>query len=79
MTGFMGPSGAGKTTLLNCLNGNVRDSGLTRDSEIYLNKFERQAPKIGFIEQHVNETIIGRLTVREILRHAFLFKNYYCY
>ncbi|OTF80231.1 hypothetical protein BLA29_005382, partial [Euroglyphus maynei] len=75
LTGFMGPSGAGKTTLLNCLNGNVRDSGLTRDSEIYLNKFERQAPKIGFIEQHVNETIIGRLTVREILRHAFLFKN----
>ncbi|KAH9527945.1 Cytoplasmic dynein 1 light intermediate chain 1, variant 2 [Dermatophagoides farinae] len=75
LTGFMGPSGAGKTTLLNCLNGNVRDSGLTRDSEIYLNKFERQSPRIGFIEQHVNETIIGRLTVREILRHAFLFKN----
>ncbi|KPM08599.1 ABC transporter sub-family G-like protein 16 [Sarcoptes scabiei] len=74
LNAFLGPSGAGKTTLLNCLNGNCC-SELTRDSEIYANKHERQSPKIGFIEQHVNKTIIGSLTIQEILRCAFLFKN----
>lgn len=76
MTGFMGPSGAGKTTLLNCLNGNIQR--LCSGSEIYVNRVERKIPVCGFIEQHVHETIIGRLTVREILRFAFRFKNSNC-
>nr|XP_046914359.1 ABC transporter G family member 30-like [Dermatophagoides farinae] len=75
MNAFLGPSGAGKTTMLNCLNGTLR-SGITSDSEIYLNREERnQTPVIRFVEQHVHETIIARMTVREILHYAFRFKN----
>ncbi|XP_075585835.1 uncharacterized protein LOC124495078 isoform X2 [Dermatophagoides farinae] len=75
MNAFLGPSGAGKTTMLNCLNGTLR-SGITSDSEIYLNRAERnQTPIIRFVEQHVHETIIARMTVREILHYAFRFKN----
>ena len=75
MNAFLGPSGAGKTTMLNCLNGTLRN-GITSDSEIYLNQAEpTQTPIIRFVEQHIHETIIARMTVREILHYAFRFKN----
>lgn len=77
LNGFLGPSGAGKTTLLNCLNGTLR-SGLSNDSELYLNRYYSNIgykPIIRFIEQHVHETIIGIMTVGEILYYAFRFKN----
>lgn len=74
LNGILGPSGAGKTTLINCLSGNST-ANLLQDSEIFMNRNERYLPRISFIEQHVNETIIGRLTVKEILQCAFLFKN----
>ncbi|KAH7643971.1 abc transporter-like protein 17 [Dermatophagoides farinae] len=74
LNGFLGPSGAGKTTLLNCLNGTLR-SGITLDSEIYLNRKEQQTPVIRMIEQHVHETILGQLTIRQVLYYAFRFKN----
>ncbi|XP_046913707.2 uncharacterized protein LOC124494563 [Dermatophagoides farinae] len=75
MNAFLGPSGAGKTTMLNCLNGTLH-SGITSDSEIFLNRAERnQTPIIRFVEQHFHETIIARMSVREILHYAFRFKN----
>lgn len=74
LNGFLGPSGAGKTTLLNCLNGQLR-TGLSSDTEIYINKNEKERPSIRFVEQHVHETIIGEMTVRQILNYAFRFKN----
>ncbi|OTF76883.1 hypothetical protein BLA29_011077, partial [Euroglyphus maynei] len=75
LNGFLGPSGAGKTTLLNCLNGTIR-SGITTDSGIYLNQNETsKTPVIRMIDQHVHETIIGKMTIRQVLYYAFMFKN----
>ncbi|OTF84021.1 hypothetical protein BLA29_003477, partial [Euroglyphus maynei] len=74
LNGFLGPSGAGKTTLLNCLNGTLR-SGITSNSEIYLNPKEQQAPVIRMIEQNIHETILSQMTIRQVLYYAFRFKN----
>ncbi|XP_046920577.2 uncharacterized protein LOC124500536 [Dermatophagoides farinae] len=75
LNGFLGPSGAGKSTLLNCLNGTLR-SGLSINTELYLNRqYVNERPIIRFVEQHVHETIIGIMTVGEILRYAFRLKN----
>ncbi|XP_046916781.2 uncharacterized protein LOC124497203 [Dermatophagoides farinae] len=76
LNGFLGPSGAGKSTLLNCLNGTYR-SGLSADSEIYINRQENDKPRIRYIQQHVHETIIGSMTVRQVLYYAFRFNNSY--
>ncbi|XP_046916133.2 uncharacterized protein LOC124496639 isoform X1 [Dermatophagoides farinae] len=76
LNGFLGPSGAGKTTLLNCLNGKYQ-SGLSADSEIYINRRENDKPRIRYIQQHVHETIIGSMTVRQVLYYAFRFNNSY--
>jgi len=73
LNALMEPSGAGKTTLLNCLTGNLQ-SGLTRESEIYLNR-NKKSLLAYLIEQHVHENIIARLTVGETLRFAYRFKN----
>lgn len=75
LNGFMGPSGAGKTTLLSCLNGNIQR--MTNGTEIYVNIEEKIYPEIAFIEQHVHETIVPRLKIREILYYAFRFKNHH--
>lgn len=74
LNGFLGPSGAGKTTLLNCLNGTLR-SGMSSNSEIYLSLQEQQTPVIRMIEQHVHETILNQMTIRQVLYYAFRFKN----
>ncbi|XP_027205546.2 uncharacterized protein LOC113799154 [Dermatophagoides pteronyssinus] len=74
LTGFLGPSGAGKSTLLNCLNGTYR-SGLSADSEIYINRQENDKPRISYVQQHVHETMIGSMTIRQILYYAFRFQN----
>lgn len=73
LNALMGPSGAGKTTLLNCLTGNIQN-GLSSDSEIYLNQMEKSLVSY-FIEQHVHETIVARMTVGETFRYAYRFKN----
>uniref|UniRef100_A0A6P6Y7W5 ABC transporter G family member 3-like n=1 Tax=Dermatophagoides pteronyssinus TaxID=6956 RepID=A0A6P6Y7W5_DERPT len=76
LNGFLGPSGSGKTTLLNCLNGTLRGTGLSTDSEIYFDRSgNQQTPIIRSIEQHVQETIIGKMTIRQVLQYAFRFKN----
>lgn len=75
--GLMGPSGAGKTTLLQCLSGTLK-LGLKEDSEIYLNSKQKSSVSY-FIEQHVHESIVGQLTVRQILEYAFSFKNGICH
>nr|XP_027196357.1 ABC transporter G family member 16-like [Dermatophagoides pteronyssinus] len=74
LTAFLGPSGAGKSTLLNCLNGQFR-SGISSDSEIYINRRENDKPRICYVQQHVQETIIGSMTIRQILYYAFRFHN----
>ncbi|KAF7491659.1 ABC transporter G family member 40 [Sarcoptes scabiei] len=74
LNGFMGPSGCGKTTLIRCLTGDYI-SGLTSETEIYLNPKEKHRPVIGLIERPVHEMIVGQMTVGEALRYAFLFKN----
>ncbi|KAH9493660.1 ABC protein, sub ABCG [Dermatophagoides farinae] len=73
LNGFLGPSGSGKTTLLNCLNGTLQ-SGVSADSEIYIRRNDK-IPVIRIIEQHIQETIIGKMTIRQILEYAFRFKN----
>ncbi|KAH7636495.1 abc transporter sub-family g-like protein 3 [Dermatophagoides farinae] len=76
LTGFMGPSGCGKTTFIRCLTGNmVVRSGLSSETEIYLNPVEKRKPIIGLIDRAVHEMIYGQLKVGEALRYAFLFKN----
>ncbi|KAH7644308.1 abc transporter-like protein 17 [Dermatophagoides farinae] len=76
LNGFLGPSGSGKTTLLNCLNGTLR-TGISPFSRIYFNQNDEQQPTpvIRMIEQHVHETIIGKMTIRQVLQYAFRFKN----
>lgn len=74
LTGFMGPSGCGKTTLIRCLTGSFT-SGLSSETEIYLNPREKRRPVIGLVERPVHELIVGQLTVGEALRYAFMFKN----
>jgi len=75
LNALMGPSGAGKTTLLNCLSGNAV-SGLTQESEIFINCGNSKSRIVSyFIEQHVHETIVGEMRVRDILQYAFTFKN----
>lgn len=74
LTGFLGPSGSGKTTLLNALNGSLR-CGLGGESEIYLHRTEQGRPSVALIQQHIHETMIGNMTVREILYFAYRFKN----
>ena len=74
LTAFLGPSGAGKSTLLNCLNGQYR-SGISADSEIYINRRENDKPRICYVQQHVQETMIGSMTIRQILYYAFRFQN----
>lgn len=77
LNGLMGPSGAGKTTLLQCLSGTLK-LGLMEDTEIYLNSKQKSSVSY-FIEQHVHESIVGQLTVRQILQYAFSFKNGICH
>ena len=74
LNALMGPSGAGKSTLLSCFAGNMVQNGLTRDSEIYLDS-NKKATNFIFIEQHVHESIVGRMTIGQIFRYAFKFKN----
>ena len=74
LNGLMGPSGAGKSTLLNCLSGTIKD-GLCVESEIFLNSAHQHSSVSYFVEQHVHESIVGRMTVGDILRYAFAFKN----
>ncbi|OTF79000.1 hypothetical protein BLA29_010601, partial [Euroglyphus maynei] len=73
LNAFLGPSGAGKTTMLSCLNG-TNSNGMTIDSEIYLNEHSN-APKIRYVEQHIHENIIAKMSVGNILQYAFRFKN----
>ena len=75
MNAFLGPSGAGKTTMLSCLNG-TNSNGMTIESEIYLNQNEHDnVPSIRYVEQHIHENIIGKMSVGNILHYAFRFKN----
>ena len=61
LTALMGPSGAGKTTLLKCIN--MRNSeGLTRDTQIYVNKYTPL--RTCFIMQDSSEHLFMGLTVR---------------
>lgn len=77
LTGFMGPSGCGKTTLIRCLTGNMAvRSGLSSETEIYLNPLEKRRPVIGLIDRAVHEMIYGQLNIGEALCYAFLFKNH---
>ena len=91
LNALMGPSGAGKTTLLNCLSGDSRNIGVGRlssESKIYLNYNDSQddknnEPKLNkknllisyLIGQHVHESIVSQMKVRDILWYAFQFKN----
>lgn len=75
LNGLMGPSGAGKTTLLNCLRG-TGAGHLSAPSALYLNSNRsEEGPLSYFIEQHVHQSIVGQLTVNQILMYAFNFKN----
>lgn len=74
LNALLGPSGAGKSTLLNCLSGKCPIKG-----DLYLNKgfnFSQKSCSTSFIEQQVQLSINGRLTVGELLHYAFSFKNY---
>ena len=84
LNGLLGPSGAGKTTFLNALSGKDR-SGLSKDSEIYMNYIvgtsqsgsisSSSSSTICFIGQHVDQSIVPRMSVRDILWYAYRFKN----
>ncbi|KPM09555.1 ABC transporter sub-family G-like protein 19 [Sarcoptes scabiei] len=69
----MGPSGSGKTTLFKCLNGAIRN--LAKGSELYINSTEKKIPRVGYVEQHVHQTIVEGLSVGDILFYAFFLKN----
>lgn len=64
----------GKTTLLEVLSGSLQ-RGLTASSSIYINASAASVPISYTVAQHVEENVIGCLTVGQILRYAFLFKN----
>ncbi|XP_017494232.1 PREDICTED: ABC transporter G family member 22-like, partial [Rhagoletis zephyria] len=72
LNGLLGPSGAGKTTLLNCLSGCLTSGALS--GEIFLNS-DRSSAAFYYIAQHVHENIFSELTVGQLLRYAFAFKN----
>lgn len=75
LNAVMGPSGAGKRRLLNCLSGSCAQS-LNETSEIYFfNPDNRStAISVNFIEFH-QQNIPQNLTVGEIFRYAYNFKN----
>lgn len=72
----LGPSGAGKTTLLKCLSGHGNNgwSHLEASSEILIGPTVSSSTSI-FIDQHVHESMVNRMTVHQILQYAFAFKN----
>ena len=72
ITALMGPSGAGKTTLLRCING-INRSGLSKDTEIYINKSKKI--KSVFIVQDQKHHLLMNITVRESLTYSSLLKN----
>lgn len=72
LNGLMGPSGSGKTTLLSALSGK-NTSGLSPDSKLFISK--TSTTNSYFIQQHVQDTIEGSLTIRQILEYAYQFKN----
>ena len=72
ITALMGPSGAGKTTLLKCING-IKQSGLSKDTQFYVNKFTKIKPV--FIVQEPKNHLLINLTVRESLKYSSLLKN----
>ena len=64
----------GKSTLLNCLAGKCSIKG-----DFFLNgriNFSHTSACSSFIEQQVQLSINGQLTVGELLQYAFSFKNY---
>ena len=72
ITALMGPSGAGKTTLLRCING-MKRSGLSKDTEFYVNK-EKNIKSVFIVQQHKHHLLIN-ITVRESLMYSSLLKN----
>ena len=72
ITALIGPSGAGKTTLLHCING-IKRSGLSKNTEIYVNKSKKI--KSVFIVQEHKHHLLMNLTVRESLMYSSLLKN----
>lgn len=73
LNGIMGESGAGKTTLLNVLSG----SNTSGHCSGHVDYFHPNASPVSacYIGQHVHESIVSELTVGQILRYAFQFKN----
>ena len=79
LCGIMGPSGVGKSVLLNCLSleWNAR---LASESRIVLNSATSSTITTScFIEQDAAHRLIGRLTVLETLRYAFVLKMVFIY
>ena len=76
LNAIAGPSGAGKSTLLNILSGSTSlDNRSTSTAELYLNTAPGESIVSYYVRQHVHESIPGQLTVGQILRYAYRFKN----
>ena len=72
ITALMGPSGAGKTTLLRCING-MKQSGLSKDTEFYVNK-ENKIKSVFIVQEHKHHLLMN-ITVKESLMYSSLLKN----
>ena len=78
LNGLLGPSGAGKTTLLDVLSGRCPQlysgsvqlwyGGTTTANDLH-------SSNVFYIRQHVHDCLVLELTVGQLLRYAFAFKN----
>lgn len=75
LNGLAGPSGAGKSSLLNILSGSISLGTGSTSSELYLNTAPGNSVVSYYVRQHVHESIPSQLTVGQILRYAYRFKN----
>lgn len=73
LNALLGPSGIGKSLLLSVLSGHLpfRSAQLTTESVVV----RPRGTSVIFLEQNVHETVHQQLTVRQLLRYAFYFKN----
>ena len=77
LNGLLGPSGSGKSTLLRCLSGNFTNTNNNNNGQLSPESVIIRQPdqQVVFLEQFAQQSVHQLLTVRQLLRYAFYFKN----